>query len=344
MKENITTVGVNIGEKHTARDYGLILTSRPDTGSPKPKTYSQDIPGADGVLDLTEATTGEVKFSNRTLTIKAKIVLPYEQQEALKSQILGDCHGRKLKIILDEDPERYYYGRVTVTFPQKAKDQLYVTFTVDAEPYKKELRDTEIEVTLEDVASAQDIPLGVENNSTLANNAEFLIPAGSPLVDFSQYTGLCVKFPQNSQTIGIRTFQVQSGDGGLYSRSITAEEISARRIYVSNADLTTAGVDTTDIRRVLSSGFGSADRYDVQLCAVAMWGFIRLINGQMSVVPEIYCPVSNTVRLNYNGRTYLLDEGWNKFDEMLIPAGMSQYNVVSGANTTIKIKFRRGWL
>ena len=46
-------LGVMIGEKHTLRDWNLGWTAI-TLGFPEPKTYEQDIPGADGTLDITD--------------------------------------------------------------------------------------------------------------------------------------------------------------------------------------------------------------------------------------------------------------------------------------------------
>ena len=45
-------LGVQIGNKHTLKDWGLGWT-KITLGFPEAKTYEQDIPGIDGVLDFT---------------------------------------------------------------------------------------------------------------------------------------------------------------------------------------------------------------------------------------------------------------------------------------------------
>ena len=59
--------GVTFGTKHSYRDWGLLLKSRPVISPPSPKTVYVDIPGSNGVIDLTESLTGDVKFDNRTI-------------------------------------------------------------------------------------------------------------------------------------------------------------------------------------------------------------------------------------------------------------------------------------
>ena len=52
--------GVKIGEKHTFKDWNLILLSV-DIDFPNPKTETVDIPGTDGELDFSEVLTGDIK-------------------------------------------------------------------------------------------------------------------------------------------------------------------------------------------------------------------------------------------------------------------------------------------
>ena len=46
--------------------YQMVLLDGYTLEPPKPKTYTVDIPGGNGVIDLTEALTGDVSYSNRT--------------------------------------------------------------------------------------------------------------------------------------------------------------------------------------------------------------------------------------------------------------------------------------
>ena len=60
--------GIKFGDYHSYDDFSLILTSK-TIGTPTPKTEIIDIPGGDGVLDLTEFF-GEVKYNNRQLSFE----------------------------------------------------------------------------------------------------------------------------------------------------------------------------------------------------------------------------------------------------------------------------------
>ena len=132
-------IGVTFGDKHTWRDWGLKWLGC-ELPMPEPRTISVEVPGLDGVLDYTQALTNEACLANR------EIVLTFDRMDAdlaswqrVYSQIAAACHGKKLRIILDTDPDYYYYGRVSLSASKESERVSQVVFTVDADPYKYEL-------------------------------------------------------------------------------------------------------------------------------------------------------------------------------------------------------------
>ena len=104
--------GVTFGSKHSYRDWGLFLKSRPVISPPNPKTVYIDIPGSDGVIDLTESLTGDVKFENRTLTCEFIVLDARNRWSNIYSEIMDFLQGQQMKVIFDEDPTFYYIGRL----------------------------------------------------------------------------------------------------------------------------------------------------------------------------------------------------------------------------------------
>lgn len=131
--------GVTFGDKHSYRDWGLILKSRPVISPPSPKTLYIDIPGSDGVLDLTESLTGGVKFENRTITCEFNVIDSRKRWSNIYSEILDYLHGRRMEIILDEDPTYYYVGRFQVNEWKSDKVTSLITIEGNVEPYKLEV-------------------------------------------------------------------------------------------------------------------------------------------------------------------------------------------------------------
>lgn len=131
--------GVTFGTKHTYRDWGLIPKSRPVISPPTPKTLYVDIPGADGLLDLTQALTQDVKYENRKITFEFNVLDARRRWSNIYSDILGYLHGQSMKIILDEDSEYYYIGRVQVNEWKSDKRTSVITIEANVEPYKYNL-------------------------------------------------------------------------------------------------------------------------------------------------------------------------------------------------------------
>ena len=126
--------GILFDTFHSFDNFALILTSK-TIGQPVVKTEYVEVLGADGQLDLTEAF-GEVKYLNRKLTFVFSIFEDANEWAAAYSRVLNNLHGKKMKIVLDDDPEFYYIGRVNVSDYISAKRIGNITIEVDAEPYK----------------------------------------------------------------------------------------------------------------------------------------------------------------------------------------------------------------
>jgi hypothetical protein len=133
------SLGVLIGDKHTLRDWGLGWTGI-EIDFPEAKTYEQDVPAADGVLDFTEAmTNGDVKYNNRTITLTFEMQDEnfYQWNNSI-SMIANYLAGQKKKIILDTDPGYYYVGRLSISAEKTDRSRSTLVISGDVEPYKYE--------------------------------------------------------------------------------------------------------------------------------------------------------------------------------------------------------------
>jgi phage-related protein len=132
--------GVSFGDFHSYRDFSLILSQK-TIGAPSPKTETIDIPGGDGVLDLTEFF-GEVKYNNRNLSFEFSSIVPQSDFMNQFSHIQDALHGQKMQIILDDAPEWYYTGRISVSEWKAEKAVGKLTIDCDCEPYRAKLSET----------------------------------------------------------------------------------------------------------------------------------------------------------------------------------------------------------
>ena len=139
--------GVKFGEYHSYDDLSLILAQK-TIKAPSPKTEIIDIRGGDGVLDLSEFF-GEVKYENRNLSFEFSTIVPQADFMDLFSAVQNALHGQKMQIVLDDDTEWYYIGRITVSEWKAEKSIGKLTIDCDCEPYKTKIAETVVTATVD---------------------------------------------------------------------------------------------------------------------------------------------------------------------------------------------------
>lgn len=130
--------GVIFNDKHSFRDWGLVMKTRPNISPPTPKMKLIEVPGSDHVIDLTESLTGTVHYEMRTIKFEFVMMDQRERWPSLYSDILKTIHGKRVNIIMDDDPNYYYTGRVTVGELEPDKKVAVLTMEAQVEPYKRE--------------------------------------------------------------------------------------------------------------------------------------------------------------------------------------------------------------
>lgn len=210
--------GVTFGNYHSYDDFNLFLSQK-RIGSPSPKTEYVDIPGGDGVLDLTDFFS-ETKYNNRQLSFDFSTNVPQSQFMELFSAIQDAIHGKKMNIVIDEDSGWYYTGRITVSEWKADKTIGMITVDCDCEPYKMKIDET---VITKSVSGATSI--------TLANSRKTVVPKvtldSEMTIAFGTYSGtfsagtfiipiLQLKEGNNTVTVsGSGTITFKYREGGL---------------------------------------------------------------------------------------------------------------------------------
>lgn len=120
--------------------FQMILLDGYTLSPPEPKTYTVDIPGGDGVIDLTSSLTGDVAYNNRPQEFTFMVVDP-DSFERVKTDVSNFLHGKSFDYQMTMDPGYTYHGRFSVaeySHAVYAYPGLVGAFTisVDAEPYK----------------------------------------------------------------------------------------------------------------------------------------------------------------------------------------------------------------
>lgn len=120
-------------------EYSMALANRHCVQPPTPKAIYQDIPGADGSMDLSTAVSGRMVYERRQITLNFGCGYPMNQWPVIFSEMLRLFHGKEGKLIFDDDPMYYYIGRMTIAEYARVQALGTFTITVNADPYKYEL-------------------------------------------------------------------------------------------------------------------------------------------------------------------------------------------------------------
>jgi len=132
------------GTPHSFREYGIYPASKPVISAPEVQSSFIDIPGRDGALDTTETLDEVVHYRNREATFEFVCVDKRDKWDVVYHNLLRDLHGRNRKIIIDEEPDGYYEGRLTVSEPEYdgKKGEAFFTIEGNLQPFKMQFNNS----------------------------------------------------------------------------------------------------------------------------------------------------------------------------------------------------------
>lgn len=167
---------VTIGSKNTFTDWHLVPDSRPVINMPEPYTDFVEIPGMSGTLDLSETLTGYPTYKNREGELKFHVLNGYNWID-IYSSIAAYIHGKRLKLVLEDDPNWYYEGRFSVKEWESNNDGTWSDITIgyNLDPYK-----------LFNTASNEYIP--ADNSKPI--NSSNLVVTNTNIYSFTNYVNI----------------------------------------------------------------------------------------------------------------------------------------------------------
>lgn len=138
------SVNFILGENSTFNSYTsfhMVPDGRPVIATPTPVTNFIDVPGAIGQLDMSEALTGYPLYGSREGNLSFIVLNDYEENQTWADRYANLCwhiHGKRLKMILEDDPNYFYEGRFTVDSwdTPNSNDFSKVTIGYTLDPYK----------------------------------------------------------------------------------------------------------------------------------------------------------------------------------------------------------------
>lgn len=137
--EVVDYYGNSKAKYNTLFDWGLYLSAPATISPPELQTISLEVPGRNGLLDLTEAATGYPVYGNREIEFELLCIDKKRKWRSIYHNVQNAIHGKRCKIICSDDPEYYYIGRVTVEEWGEDDKIAKPVISAEVEPFKMEV-------------------------------------------------------------------------------------------------------------------------------------------------------------------------------------------------------------
>lgn len=195
-----------IDKYNTWHDWRLTLTGK-EIEPAEPKTNYVQLDGVSGSLDFTEALTGEVAYSDRT--VQASFVTTegtYAEREARLRAIIAALHGRKVRITEPDDPEHYFLGRVRIT--PGVKNLAYTELELEAicDPWRYALNETQRLVPVDGEVDAVIVNHGDKTVCpaiTVTGTVELTFNGGTTKLTAGSYRIADLKLVRGANVVGL---------------------------------------------------------------------------------------------------------------------------------------------
>lgn len=133
-KNRLIVNGVDLTKR-----FGIIMSDGYTLNPPSPKVYTVDVPGGNGVIDVTEVFTGNTVYDNREQEFSFYSI-NVEDFEKLKTQVSNFLHGKVFDYQITMDPDYVYHGRFSVASYAHSRYSIgkvgVIKISIDADPYK----------------------------------------------------------------------------------------------------------------------------------------------------------------------------------------------------------------
>ena len=133
---------ITFGTMNTWDDWHLIPRTRPVFNPPPIKSNFVDVPGADGILDLSTALSGRPLYGNRSGSLEFIADNDFRDWATLFSDIMNYLHGQKMRAVLEDDAAYYYEGRFSVNTWKSDPYYSLITIDYNVGPFKMEIAST----------------------------------------------------------------------------------------------------------------------------------------------------------------------------------------------------------
>lgn len=125
----------NYTDQTNSSTYDLVQEAK-NIGFPDVQSYNVEVPGRNGLLNLTQALTGSTVYNNRE--IKLTYFCAYPEGDTHRTSLLtmlNRMHGQIVNYYdLDVSTTKYYTGECSISWDEVNAYYCRFTVTIDAEP------------------------------------------------------------------------------------------------------------------------------------------------------------------------------------------------------------------
>lgn len=213
-------------EFHTLDDWGLAIGNNNYIGDPQQHLDYISVKGRNGLLDVSEALTGRPTYSNREINVSLGGIRNRTNWDTVISDLRNKIDGKQIKLIFDNDPSFYWFGRCHIEGFDRMRDLGTFNLSIpQADPYKYNVQAFN-EDWLWDPFNFETSVVTDASEHTVDGHLEILIPYGtmpvSPTIIVTDIVGgLTVQKYGDSRII-----ELKLGENKVYSITVNDEKES----------------------------------------------------------------------------------------------------------------------
>lgn len=122
---------------HSYDDLGLYITNTDYIKEPKQYTRYLEVPGRNGMLDLSETVAGRQIYTSREINVKLAGTRNKTDWDSVISDMRNDINGKICRLTFDNDPNYFWRGRVEIKGFNSALNLGKLELNIPtADPYK----------------------------------------------------------------------------------------------------------------------------------------------------------------------------------------------------------------
>lgn len=180
LTNGATIIIANTNESfHTLDDWGFAIGNNNYIGDPQQHTDFISVKGRNGLLDISEALTGRPTYSSREISVELGGIRIPQNWDSVISDLRNKIDGRQIKLIFDNDPSYFWYGRCKIEGFDRMRDLGRFKLSIpNADPYKYNVHEFN-EDWLWDPFNFETDYVTEAHEYTINQHTEIVLPAGT---------------------------------------------------------------------------------------------------------------------------------------------------------------------